>query len=132
MDETLRDELAFAAHAGATVIAPGFEVHSALEVEHGLLTINRDYGWMRAAEEVRGAGTGATRAIVETRLELYKLLRADTGDHEAARGTGDHGIARELADVRDRLRMLIAAADPALLPPGAAAWPDETWDSTPD
>ncbi|MDR2929307.1 MAG: patatin-like phospholipase family protein [Propionibacteriaceae bacterium] len=76
LDETVRDEIAWARRAGATVIEPLIDVHSSLTIRRGLLRINRDYGWMRAAEEITGAGSTASQAIIEARLALYHLQTA--------------------------------------------------------
>jgi predicted acylesterase/phospholipase RssA len=118
MDETGRDEVDWAREVGATVIEPLIDVHSVLQVEPGLLRINRDYGWMRAAEVTTGTVAGTTGPIVQTRLELYHRLTDPT-----VKASADAEVAR----LRARLRTLIAAADPALLPAGYDRWPDETW-----
>jgi len=123
LDEAIRDEVAWARQAGATVIEPEIDVHGSLTVERGLLQINRDYGWMRAAEEITGAGTGVTRPIVEARLDLYRLV----GPAAAEPTTGGTSSKRAAAKARARLRTLITEADPALLPEGYQSWPDETW-----
>ena len=116
LDETNRDEIAWSRQMGATVIEPLIDVHGSLDVEPGLLRINRDYGWMRAAEEVTGAAPGATGGIIEARLAMYRLL---TGPDAAPKS--------EIEAVRRQLRTLIASADPALLPEGCQDWPEETW-----
>ena len=117
VDETTRDELAWSRQMGATVIEPLIDVHSILTVEPGLLRINRDYGWMRAAEVMTGAPDGMTGPIVKTRLALYRLLAKPRADPAEA----------EITEVRARLGALVAAADPALLPEESAGWADETW-----
>ncbi|MDR0284053.1 MAG: patatin-like phospholipase family protein [Propionibacteriaceae bacterium] len=114
MDETVRDEVVWARRAGATVIDPRIEVHGSLTVDRGLLRINRDYGWMRAAEELTGAEDSPVDEIIEARLELYRLV----GDHSAP--------AKAVRAARKHLRRLLVDADPALLPDGTDDWPDET------
>jgi len=111
-DETTRDEVEWARHAGATVIGPEFEVHSSMTVERGLLRINRDYGWMRAAEEM--SGVSGSLPIVKARVELYETCKGDDGDAIAA--------------ARSKLRTLLSEAESGLLPEGYESWPDETWD----
>ena len=108
-DETTRDEISWARHAGATVIAPEYEVHSSMTVEHGLLQINRDYGWMRAAEELTGAS--GSLPIVKARVELYEACKE--GDDEA------------IGAARTKLRTLLDEAEVGILPEGYEDWPDE-------
>ena len=115
MDETNRDEIAWARQMGATVVEPLLDVHGPMDVANPLLHINRDYGWMRAAEEVTGATPGTTGAIIEARLALYHLL------------TSQDTPESEIETVRDQLRTLIANTNPALLPEGHQSWPDEIW-----
>lgn len=75
-DETERDEVAYARSAGAHVIEPELDVHDALTVDPGLIRINRDYGWMRAAEAHLGLGEeqqGLTRSVIALRREAWEL-----------------------------------------------------------
>jgi len=111
MDETTRDEVSWARHAGATVIEPQMEVHGPMVVESGLLKINRDYGWMRAAEEL--AGVSGSLPITKTRVDLYNARKS--GDIDAINASSS------------RLRTLLSQADPGLLPEGYESWPDEIW-----
>jgi len=120
VDETTRDEVAWARHCGATVIAPEYEVHGSMTVERGLLQINRDYGWMRAAEEIGGKSSNASTDGVSGSLSIV-LARVDL--YNACRGTDVEAITA----ARGKLRALLSEADPALLPEGYEAWPDETW-----
>jgi len=109
VDETTRDEVEWARHAGATVIAPEYEVHGSMVVEHGLLQINRDYGWMRAAEEI--TGVSGSLAIVLARVDLYNACKGLDED--------------EISIAREKLRTLISEADEGLLPEGYEDWADE-------
>jgi len=155
LDETLRDEVAWARQAGATVIEPLIDVHGSQVVESGLLHINRDYGWMRAAEEMTGTPAGTTGDIVAARLKLYHLLTAEgdgttAADEQASpeaktgangktpkpatteKGSGkkaakDPNKKATVTAARKELRRLIEAADPQLLPDEAATWPDDEW-----
>ena len=113
-DEAVQDEVAWARQAGAVVIDPLISVHGAMDVDHGLLKINRDYGWMRAAEVITSAEPGVTGPIVEARLNLWHELREKLD-------------ARAIRSARKTLRTLVDTADPALLPEGYEAWPNETW-----
>jgi len=113
LDEVIQDEVSWARHAGATVIQPAISVHGPMDVDTGLLRINRDYGWMRAAEEVTGVESGSCDPIVRARMDL-----------RLACGTGDVGA---IGRARGALRTLLSSTDPALLPPGSEGWPEETW-----
>jgi hypothetical protein len=112
LDESVRDEVAWARRAGAVVIAPQVDVHGALQVDPPLLRLNRDYGWMRAAEEVTGA-EGRSADIVRARLALLELQRAGAAP-------------AEVAAARVSLRDQLASTDPTLLPSDWPNWPFET------
>ncbi len=200
MNEAVRDEIAWARQAGAIIIEPLIDVHGSLTVEPGLLQINRDYGWMRAAKAMtdwteakqqHGTGeesssgwpwsphddaargdesavadtTGIVDTITEARLALYRLVTAPEPPPAAPPNSGGVGglvsglagrltgnspettettpsvvetaadpakkTADEITQARQRLKALIAEADPALLPEGAQLWPDEDWPRTP-
>ncbi|WP_418606893.1 sodium/proton-translocating pyrophosphatase [Georgenia sp. SUBG003] len=107
-DEGLHDEVAWARRAGAVVIGPELDVHDVLTVDPGLTAISMDYGYMRAAEAVRGAGPAESRLvrdITALRKEIWQLevdllgpagpdgLEAPDGrpDGEAGRGTSSRG-----------------------------------------
>ena len=101
MDEVNRDEVEWARTAGAVVIDSHFEIHNALTVVPDLLKINRDYGWMRAAEEVGDAPAFADE-LTRARLELYQL------GPEAPKG--------ERARVKALITRLANNVDPQWLP----------------
>ena len=97
MDETTRDEVEWARHAGATVIAPEYEVHGSMVVERGLLRINRDYGWMRAAEELTGNGGNAS-------VHAYSSGQWQSRDVELTGNGGNasvHAYSSEQSQSRD-------------------------------
>jgi NTE family protein len=63
-----------------TTIDPVVDVVGLFEVEPGLLRINKDYGWLRAADVLAGGDAGiaaaiteGTHAIVEARREAWRL-----------------------------------------------------------
>jgi len=63
-----------------TTIDPIVDVVGLFEVEPGLLRINKDYGWLRAADVLAESDAGirsdmadATHAIVEARREAWRL-----------------------------------------------------------
>ncbi|MCL2783215.1 MAG: patatin-like phospholipase family protein [Propionibacteriaceae bacterium] len=115
LDETFQDEVEWARAAGACVIEPRLSVHSALTVEPTLLRINRDYGWMCAAEEIINA-TSALRdindAIIKARCEWTALAKEPTVDEAA------------VSAIQARIRELLTQADETLLPPGYQTWAD--------
>jgi len=115
LDETFQDEVEWARAAGACVIEPRLSVHSALTVDPTLLRINRDYGWMCAAEEVTDA-TAALRAIddaiIRARCEWAALVKHPSPDDDA------------IAEVKARIKSLLTQADDTLLPPGHKTWAD--------
>ena len=136
-DEAMGDEVEWARGAGAVVIDPQVNVHDSMTVEPGLLWLNHDYGYMRAAEEITGATESArqrTRDLVQARVRAWHLAAALAADEAGApstlgqiRGTAPAmapteaapDAAAELADLTRQIHELVAATDPALLPPGA-------------
>ena len=63
-----------------TTIDPVVDVVGLFEVEPGLLRINKDYGWLRAADvmaegdaDIAAAIAAGTHAIVEARREAWRL-----------------------------------------------------------
>ena len=70
-DELERDEVAYAKSNGAIVIEPEILVHDTMMVDPGLLRINRDYGWMRAAE----AHTQTHQVQIQLHRELIEAVK---------------------------------------------------------
>jgi predicted acylesterase/phospholipase RssA len=122
-DEAEADEVEWARSAGAVVIDPVVNVHDAMTVVPALLRMNRDYGYMRAAEEVLGlAEAGYANRIAEARLKAWRMLDAlDGGAADFESFTSDD-LAVSLAEVRS----LVGACDARLLPDGADTWGRET------
>ena len=88
IDEAGRDELAYAHSAGAIVIHPDLAVHDTMTVHPGLLAINRDYGWLRAAERHLELGDSAEelhRRIISLRLRILRLEERLLADPEPSR-----------------------------------------------
>src|SRR6202020_2871540 len=63
-----------------TTVDPVVDVVGLFEIEPGLLRINKDYGWLRAADlladvdaDIRADITDGTHAIVEARREAWRL-----------------------------------------------------------
>lgn len=114
IDEAYRNEMLLAKQAGACIIMPRLSVHDAMSVEPALLRINRDYGWMCAAEAVTNA-TSSLRdiddAIIDARCQWAALAKQDADTDADA--------------LQQRISQLLAQADTALLPPGYQEWADE-------
>lgn len=118
-NETERDEVEYARSSGALVIDPLFGVHDMLEIEPGLLTINRDYGWIRAAEETLNAPLKAREintSIIKARMQSWAL------EKEVITGNTDSEIAAQISTIKLRIHDLMLRADKQLLPPWHNAW----------
>jgi NTE family protein len=114
--------------ATLTTIDPVVDVVGLFEVEAGLLRINKDYGWMRAADVLAQGDAGiradmsdATHAIVEARRQAWRLEEALwAGELE-----GD--TAGTLALVREQKARVCALVDRRKqlgvpVPEGCEAW----------
>jgi hypothetical protein len=94
-----RENLAVALPAGTTLatIDPVVDVVGVFEVEPGLLRINKDYGWLRAADvmaegcpDLLADVAAGTHALTEARCEAWRLeeiLWAGMKDKSAEAGT---------------------------------------------
>lgn len=119
IDEAVRDELAYAHSAGAVVIQPLIEVHDAMTVRRGLIAINIDYGWSRAAVTIQEAEAEAgelVESVYGTRLRGYRLER------QLMRAPSDVSLKLRLASAKRDLKELVGKAPADLLPPGADQW----------
>ncbi len=113
MDESGRDETAYALSAGAVVIAPDVEVHEAMTVHPGLIRIHRDHGWSRAAAVVQGATPEEQRRLSQvTRLRLRCLRREENWLADLA----SRRALLELQSAKLELRDAIARCQRRLLP----------------
>ncbi|GAA1395063.1 patatin-like phospholipase family protein [Luteococcus peritonei] len=120
-DETERDEVAYARSAGATVIEPEMDVHDSLTIDPGLIRINMDYGWMRAAEAHLGLGAAEqalTREVVELRREAWQLEK-DLLDPQVPHNERD---LLRLARVKFELHERVPHLRPEVAPEGCAGW----------
>ncbi|MCT1458741.1 patatin-like phospholipase family protein [Aestuariimicrobium sp. p3-SID1156] len=118
-EETERDEIAYAQVAGATVIEPELFVHDATTVVIGLMHINRDYGWLRAAEQhlnLHESTVALHRRIIGNRLRALDL------EDKVLLGDPPEPLLRELARVKLQIREDISWLDPKQLPEGAQDW----------
>ncbi|SPF68838.1 Patatin-like phospholipase (PNPLA) domain profile [Propionibacterium ruminifibrarum] len=127
-DESERDEVAYARAAGATVIEPEILIHDAMTIDPGLLSINRDYGWIRAAEATREASCqaqAAHREIIRTRLRAWRLEKAALAHDEHVLDTEPGSVLAlpgDLAETKKALRAMIERADRSFLPDGGEGW----------
>ncbi len=118
MDESERDEVAYARSSGAVVIGPEIAVHEMMDVDPGLLQINRDYGWMRAAETIRNADQHQEqlhREIIQARRRAWELEKAALTPQAVQDGSA-------LTATKRKVRQLLAECDPDLLPPLTEVW----------
>ncbi|HNV09789.1 MAG TPA: patatin-like phospholipase family protein [Propionibacteriaceae bacterium] len=119
-DEGERDEVAYARSAGAVVIQPEVPVHDPLTIDPGLIRINLDYGWMRAAEEHLSALASEQtlhQEIIRLRVRAWELERLvlDPASHTEADLVA---LTRTKYELRDR----VARTREGILPAGASAW----------
>ena len=82
------------------------------EVEPGLLRINKDYGWLRAADlladgdaDIRADIADGTHAIVEARREAWRLEEALWAAGRI--GDGDAGTLALVREHKERVRALV-------------------------
>ena len=114
-----------------TTIDPVVDVVGLFEVQPGLLRINKDYGWLRAAD-VLAEGDPAivadmaesTHAVVEARREAWRLeesLWAPTPRQDASDHAGTLALVREQKErVRELLDRRKQLGFP--VPDGCEAW----------
>lgn len=127
-DEAERDEVALARSSGAIVIEPDLFVHDAITVDPGLLKINRDYGWLRAAEahlKLPHSVQDVHRKVIELRLAALDLERRVLVDPNV------ESTLLELARVKWLIRDQLDLLDVHRLPPGAHRWWSD-WEPHPE
>ena len=112
-----------------TTIDPVVDVVGLFEVEPGLLRINRDYGWLRAADVLAEGDPSiladvaeGTHAIAEARREAWRLEESlwSAGDPEGD-GAGTLALVREQ---KDKARALVDRRKQLgfPVPDGCEAW----------
>lgn len=120
MDESGRDETAYALSAGAIVIAPDVEVHEAMTVHPGLIRIHRDHGWSRAAAVVQGIDAAEQQRLSRvTALRMRCLRREEAWLDDLT----NRRALLELQSAKLELRDAIARCQKHLLPEGG----DQCW-----
>ncbi len=120
-DETERDEVAYARSAGAKVIEPEIGVHDALTIDPGLIRINRDYGWMRAAEahlQLDAVEQGLTRGVIQLRCQAWELECSVLDPDEDTDGADLARLTRMKFELRDQVKQL----RPEIRPEDAERW----------
>ncbi len=119
IDETARDELQYSGRTNAIVIQPEIEVHGAMSVHPGLIAINIDYGWFRAAEAVLKLDESHVlrhRRITRLRLRCLQFEQA------LLRDSADVSAAESLAHAKYALRDAVRECDERALPDQAELW----------
>ncbi|HEY6474780.1 MAG TPA: patatin-like phospholipase family protein [Acidimicrobiales bacterium] len=112
-----------------TVIDPVVDVVGLFEVQPGLLRINKDYGWLRAADVLADGDpdlladvAAGTHALVEARCEAWRLEEALwSGGRPADSEAGTIALIREQKErVRDLVERRKGLGFP--VPSGCEAW----------
>jgi predicted acylesterase/phospholipase RssA len=132
MADRQRENLAVAlpVHATLTTIDPVIDVVGYFEVQPGLLRINKDYGWLRAADVM---AEGDATLLAEIAAETHRLTAArlqawhlEETIWEASRA-GDHADAGTVALLRELKRQVQEIVDHRKqlgfpVPDGCEAW----------
>ncbi|MFC7403698.1 patatin-like phospholipase family protein [Georgenia alba] len=131
-DEGLRDEVEKARRDGAVVIAPELNLHDLLTVDPGLTAISMDYGYLRAAEAVRGATTAQaqlTRDVIRLRRQIWQLEESLLAELATPAEPGapvssapSQPDLSDLAVLKRRLRDLVEHLPADRRPPEAGRW----------
>ena len=123
-DEILLNDVARARAAGAVVIAPEVNLVGLFGADPGLLSISKDYGYIRAAEACEAATPEQqrlTRDVVEMRHRIWGVENSVFGRNSA--GNGVRVVEQPgLAVLKRRLRDLVAQVPADRLPAGASQW----------
>jgi NTE family protein len=135
-----RENLAVALPPGTTLttIDPVVDVVGLFEVEQGLLRINKDYGWLRAADVMaQGDPTmvaevaARTHVLATTRLQAWhleeSLWAADRGSPRIGPANGPGAGAGTIALLRELKQRIATLVDQRKqlgfpVPEGCAAW----------
>jgi NTE family protein len=116
MADRQRENLAVALPSGATLttIDPVIDVVGYFEVQPGLLRINKDYGWLRAADVM---ADGDATVLAEISAETHRLIAArlqawhlEENIWEASRA-GDHADAGTVSLLRELKRQVHEIVD---------------------
>ena len=95
-----------------TVIDPVVDVVGLFEVQQGLLRINKDYGWLRAADvlaegdaDLLADVAAATHTLIEARREAWRLEEALWSGEGAV--DGEAGTVALIREQKERVRDLV-------------------------
>ena len=132
MADRQRENLAVPLPAGTTLttIDPVVDVVGYFEVEPGLLRINRDYGWMRAADVMaEGDPTlladmaSATHRLITGRLQAWHLEKAMWESGRGIEGT-DPGTVAMLRQLKEQVYEIVDKRKQLgfPVPDGCEAW----------
>jgi hypothetical protein len=115
--------------ATLTTIDPVVDVVGLFEVQPGLLRINRDYGWLRAADvlaegdpALRTGLEAGTHALIRARRDAW-LLEESLWSKDKADGS-EPGVLALLREHKDRVRELVVERKQlgSALPDACDAW----------
>ncbi|MFE6937521.1 patatin-like phospholipase family protein [Streptomyces chartreusis] len=116
------------------LIAPDVDIHNLTTIDPGLIQINRDYGWMRAADTLDGVDHNSAlwrtaTDIAETRLDTWRAENLRHGQPDPTRLADGTPTPRAHAQVwidagKRRLKDLLAARRAAggPVPDGIDRW----------
>ncbi|MGW1716026.1 patatin-like phospholipase family protein [Streptomyces sp. NPDC002156] len=139
LNEISVDDLSVRPKAGKSaprtvVIAPDVDIHNLTTIDPGLIQINRDYGWMRAADTLDGVDHDSARwrtatDIALTRLDTWRAENLRYGQPDPTRPADGTPTPRTDAQVtidagKQRLKDVLAARRAAggPVPDGIDRW----------
>jgi hypothetical protein len=114
-----------------TVIDPVVDVVGLFEVQPGLLRVNKDYGWLRAADVLAEgdpdllAGVAAdTHQLIEARREAWRLEESLWTAERASGADNEPGTLALVREQKERVRDLVERRKQLGLPvpDGCEAW----------
>lgn len=141
-DELQREEIAYASRRGAVVIQPELDIHDMVTIDPGLSSIAIDYGYLRAGDVCEGADatrSARTRDVIQLRRLIWTTEDQAFRPHDphdaspaepfsrTAATESEQEAVQEIAELKVRLRDLIADPGSAHLPPTADSW-WRTWE----
>jgi predicted acylesterase/phospholipase RssA len=119
LGEIVADDLRPTGGAPVRLIAPDLEVHGLRTIDPGLMQINRDYGYMRAADVFGGAQVGgqlwtSATEIARARIEIWERENTQVGQGDARypgrpAPAADPSMAPRTAELKAALGVLLDA-----------------------
>jgi predicted acylesterase/phospholipase RssA len=102
------------AGSSLTVIDPVVDVVGLFEIQPGLLRINKDYGWLRAADVLAGGDpdvladiAAGTHALIEARCEAWRLEESLWAEERKRGPSTDAGALALVREQKERVRELV-------------------------